>query len=473
MIVYIVRDGEARTHPSKNTYEVNPRINVLGDEVEASVIAGGGTSSFPHKIGVNGAIPATVGSHADWTADSGYNPETNAVYVATIGGGYDNITNQVASTIAGGAHNFIKAGSGNFNHSTIGGGSINLISASYSTIAGGTQNSIGDGAGWGTISGGQNNSVQGDIFNVVAGGSTNAITGQYCVISGGRFSDILASSTYCFVGGGYNQAISGCDFSLIVGGDDNQISVSDNSSILGGADNTISGGSYSICLGGNTNALTGATYSVCLGGQTNSATANYSAVGGQSNAVTNTHSLVWGQENSCAVKHSAIFGQDAKPFANNSIMVSSAKITDAGDCQASLNIGGGETLSNAFTSIANIGIGSDVFVGHLRLSVLAALDGSPDKNNDADYSFAIWEDSIGVHFDGTNIYMFNGSSETGPGTDQSLTLTKKTGNTNNDYSPGSVVLRYSSGLLRVYVQGTLNTAVKWSIRYDWNTTRVE
>ena len=69
-------------------------------------IGGGGQGSFPNLIGSTGKPVGSAYTPAGWSDDTGY--VSGAADVALIGGGYDHIVNQLAGTIVGGGHNFIK-----------------------------------------------------------------------------------------------------------------------------------------------------------------------------------------------------------------------------------------------------------------------------------------------------------------------------------------------------------------------------
>jgi len=158
----------------------NGPVNQIDSEVHTSTIAGGGYIFMPQYIG-NARV------------DDSYVP--GSARIATISGGYDNLNNQLAGTIAGGAHHALL-GAG--DHGTIGGGSWNsIVDGGYSTIAGGGGGSDPqsvDGTR-STIGGGGGNHIVGD-HSVVSGGYRNVVNGIAAGIGAGRNNFVDASFSY-------------------------------------------------------------------------------------------------------------------------------------------------------------------------------------------------------------------------------------------------------------------------------------
>jgi hypothetical protein len=162
---------------------VNATDNVIETASTRNTIAGGGSATGPNKIGsptkpAGGGATFPVGHNVD---DSGYVAES--VYVATIGGGYDHINNQLAGTICGGGHNFIKYNAG--GHSTIVGGSYHLCVGSYGFIGGGTGNAVAAASGSCSVVGGSLN-VAGGNYSVVVGGLSSVTSADYAMAFGRR-----------------------------------------------------------------------------------------------------------------------------------------------------------------------------------------------------------------------------------------------------------------------------------------------
>jgi hypothetical protein len=111
----------------------------MGDDVDGSVIAGGGYSYYWNSI--NASYAVIGGGHAN-TIDGalgtigGGTLNSIGAAGATIGGGHDNTANAMYSTIAGG-----DRGTATGNSATIGGGAFNTASGLVSTVPGGMQNS--------------------------------------------------------------------------------------------------------------------------------------------------------------------------------------------------------------------------------------------------------------------------------------------------------------------------------------------
>jgi len=163
-----------------DNYTVNSGDNTIESGLATCTIGGGGNSSFPNLIGSTGKPAGTGFTPIDWDNDSSYVAESASV--ATICGGYDHVNNQIAGTICGGGHNFIK-----YNldgHSFIGGGSYNLISGARAVICGGQANTVTGGT-FGAILGGNDNNATGRCA-VILGGEDNDINGDYAIGYGRR-----------------------------------------------------------------------------------------------------------------------------------------------------------------------------------------------------------------------------------------------------------------------------------------------
>jgi hypothetical protein len=151
------------------------------DGLMATVSGGSGNWAIGHW--------ATIGGGLDNLIEDTPNIPPYALYISTIGGGYENsILNAPGGTIGGGALNLISNG-GVFTNvddfipslSTISGGRENTAeNASYGVIAGGAQNYAGtedtNGVSYPTIGGGYENVVRGN-FATVPGGWGNEANG--------------------------------------------------------------------------------------------------------------------------------------------------------------------------------------------------------------------------------------------------------------------------------------------------------
>ena len=145
-----------------------------------------------------GSVTAFGISPIEYAVDDDY--VGGDVIVCTIGGGYDNIVNSIASTITGGGHNFIKYTVG--GHNWIGGGSWNLIEADRAVIPGGSANHIVETSSASVYSGipnGFGNRIDGSDYTS-AGGRSNTVTdGSYHHVYGNEHT----------VTGGVGVAVTG------------------------------------------------------------------------------------------------------------------------------------------------------------------------------------------------------------------------------------------------------------------------
>ena len=285
-VTNLILSGIVLTGRSDNNFIVNSTYNTIDSEVTRCVIGGGGGLGFPNKIGSPTKPAGTDFTPTGWADDTNY--PAGAAGVATINGGYDNIVNQIAGTICGGGHNFIKYNL--VGHSFIGGGGYNVIGGGACAIVMGGYNSIptGDRS---FIGGGLNNTLSGSYSNIL-GGDSNSLTSAYSSILGGRTNQITGGSYVSLVGGKTNT-VSG-DYSAILGGVSCSIA-GPSDVVLGGATNSITSGSHSAVVGGNTNTITG-TCSSILGGQNNSISAQWAVIaGGNGNAITGSYSFATGR----------------------------------------------------------------------------------------------------------------------------------------------------------------------------------
>lgn len=232
--------------------------NYITTDVHSSVIAGGGG---PNSENVIGGIVANVDNGAVSNVDpTGSILGTEARY-SSIGGGYDNVLNAIASHITG-AHCYIDTPS---DHGTISGGSYHKINAgSYNTISGGTQHTIDATDGYSAIGGG--------------GGSLIAATAQYSYIGGG--SGHNTDSLFSTIGGGSGNSATG-QSSTVAGGATNDVS-QQGGVIAGGEVNTISGAGkrWGAIAGGRENSVS-AEGAVISGGRGNTASADFGQASGR------------------------------------------------------------------------------------------------------------------------------------------------------------------------------------------------
>ena len=260
----------------------NPALNTIDPLTNASAITGGGRLNFENIIGSPVKPKGIDFTPYGWVTDVGY--VAGSAAVATISGGYDCVNNQLAGSILGGGHNFLRYSV--VGHSTIGGGSYNIIHGGYCVITGGTRNAIGDDVTGSIISGGQQNTIKGvnADFSTINGGDLNLIHGaERSFIGSGNNNVIQSLNGYNSILGGEDNRIGDNETtdqsfrSVIGGGGNNQIISSKRASIGGGEGNSIEAGAdYSSILGGNGNTIeAGAIGAVVVGGENNTANSKY------------------------------------------------------------------------------------------------------------------------------------------------------------------------------------------------------
>lgn len=409
-----------------DTFIVNHADNAA-DGSATVFIGGGGSASFPNLVGDTGKPAGADFAPGDWDDDASY--VADSADVATIGGGYDNVNNQLAGTICGGGHNFLMGGLGQGQasvngHSTIVGGSYNIISGGRSFIGAGRRNSID--------------------------------------------SDTL--------------------FGCIVGGDDNELIDGDYSTIGGGAANEVSG-SYSCVLGGLTNTVSG-DYASALGGQLNTVSGHYSVAAGESNTVAGSHSGVFGTTNTAGanadyallagsnnnVNHAygITAGRHAVPLGSEALTIGRSNLVEVGDAQLATRVLAARTTDATATNLLGSGSSfwafeagkSSAFTGKVML--IGMRDGSADGNNDGNYAQGSWQLEFGGYWDGTNglFYDAAGTTASGTGPVRALTVIR------DNITAGTIELRLSTGGLRVNVTGVAATIINWVARMDFVMTKV-
>jgi hypothetical protein len=170
-----VVDSESPVNRGPNI-SAHAQTNSIDPLVHTSTVSGGGYSGMAQRIGSSLIDPAYMPGSAS---------------IATIGGGYDNLNNQLAGTISGGAHHVLF---GDGDHGSVGGGSWNMIvEGSYSTIAGGTYNRVSNTGA--VIGGGTYNILEGG-YGVISGGHGNYLLGDTSGIGSGRDNSVYAPNSF-------------------------------------------------------------------------------------------------------------------------------------------------------------------------------------------------------------------------------------------------------------------------------------
>src|ERR1051326_896829 len=204
----------------------------------------------------------------------------------------------------------------------------NHISASSATIAGGMGSTVETNAIFGTIGGGQQNTIQaGAASSTISGGAGNSagVESPYGFIGGGLVNTIGTNASYAVICGGTDNTNRGSE-SIIGGGIDNLIkqdayisgifcgdqntidTSADNSAILGGWQNFIGATTFYSAIGGGdqNNIGAGANHTVIVGGSANTASGQFSTVlGGFNNLVSGNYSVAVGRN--CVVSHPGSF----------------------------------------------------------------------------------------------------------------------------------------------------------------------
>ncbi len=376
-------------------------LNSMGHSGLGSTIAGGYYNAIgdtAHWSTISGGDTNVIGDHADWSTISGGKRNTidDLADRATISGGnYNTIGyNSYASTIAGGEYNNIDD---DIDRSTISGGNSNQIlgtGSSFGTIAGGEINTIGA-AGtpvdWGTISGGDSNLVTGNhgtigggrgnkaantatvgggldnyataVGATIAGGAGQNATANYSTISGGHGHTAAAGNSS--IGGGWNNSVAATgDYSTIGGGSDHTID-GQYGTVGGGFFNRIldAASSHGTIAGGTTNKIgdvgTPAQWGSIGGGQNNHVTFNHGTIGGgKDNEAYNTATVGGGLDNHATGIGATIAGGAGQNATANYSTVSGGHGHTAAASNSS--IGGGWNNSVAASgNYSFIGGGSD------------------------------------------------------------------------------------------------------------------
>lgn len=390
----------------------NPEFNSIDPNAHTATIAGGGFAGSPNQIGVG------------FAGESGTYGAGNLASWSVIGGSYDNISNQTAGTIAGGAHHRLHCGYTNSsaNHGTIGGGSTNTIKdGAYCTISG----------GGGAVSG---NLIDGDTTHhpdgsTICGGRSNTITNTPdSVICGGTGNSINTSvATPNSIGGGSNNSITGS------GG---------SNAIAGGRGNSISGGSYNAILGGDAGTISASGgYNTILGGLSNTISS------------TATQALVHGDSHSVTQNLGFTFGKQCKPVAPAALTFGARQFAAAGDCQAMMMQFGVQTTDATLTNMVITAGGTfcefddaktTIFTGQILLQAVRP----------SDKAVASYQLQFTARWDGTTETIYDAG---GNGTTRNLTVI-----TNPLTLVTAPLLALNTGSFRPKVTGLAATNITWT-----------
>lgn len=215
----------------------NGIYNIIHSNAVVSTVLGGSNNIIYTNASYNTIVGG--GNHRIYTSSDfcviggGDDNEIRGSDWATISGGFghDIASGSLNATISGGSVNVIGTASATATYSTISGGRNNQTVGSDTTISGGQANVISGGTAstHATIGGGQNHNIeQGSTHATIAGGNNNQI-GTTAVVA----------APFGTIGGGEGNSIQG-QHGTIAGGTANIVDQSRNlGSILGGASNQV------------------------------------------------------------------------------------------------------------------------------------------------------------------------------------------------------------------------------------------
>jgi len=268
----------------------------------------------PHALALPGLYTQQNGTSPNIVAGfSGNGVDPGVVGAAIGGGGHMGFTHRVADnygTISGGQKNTVGGDDGGVTTgwwATVGGGQENTARSQSSTVAGGGGNRVLD--DFGTVGGGELNTAGSDDDNpfsgrwsAVGGGQFNTASGEIATIGGGRSNSTTAIQAT--VGGGeFNSAAQAC---TVAGGYNNHAS-NIGTTVGGGLQNFASGAQDTIA-GGTTNSASGGASTVG-GGWMNSVSGLHATVsGGRQNVASAEITTVGGGGSNSATAIQATVG---------------------------------------------------------------------------------------------------------------------------------------------------------------------
>jgi hypothetical protein len=358
----------------------NNRITVVGTAADlALVVQPKGTGALQAQLTDSTATGGNArGANAvDWQTSRGLASQVASGTVAVIGGGQNNTSSGLLTTVAGGFNNnasgnsaFIGGGQYNVASQIRGvavGGGVNTAAGIYNFVGGGFTNS---GTANGTVTT-QSGTMNGTTAVTLSGSNASIKVGQY--ITGTS----IASDTYVAAISGtsltLSQAASGSSTStlsfftphgVVVGGGNNQATGS-YSFIGGGGDagtagnRNVASGDWSAVVGGRVNTASG-SWSVVGGGVGNNATSTYSCVLGGINNYSSAFgsAVLGGYNNSASSSYSAtLAGQFGSTRAISGNLVSSIAglYSNLGNAQLAFLVLGKQTTDATATVITSDG----------------------------------------------------------------------------------------------------------------------
>jgi Chaperone of endosialidase/Regulator of chromosome condensation (RCC1) repeat len=421
--------GQANTFNGINTF--NGAIQVNGTASAAAFSGDGGGLTNLDSANLVGTIPveklpgivvtntetgvtlsgAFAGNGAGLTSlDAAHLTDGLTIQPDTSGQGAPDI-------IAGSSANFVLSGvvgatiaGGGATNDQYGDSMPNSVSVDFGTIGGGELNTIQADAIYSTIGGGQQNDILPYAGNsTIGGGGLNSIGGGGATISGGNENRVEDALDSTIAGGVQNRIQDYTPFSTIGGGEFNMIQpYANDSTIAGGNANTIQpNANASTIAGGSTNTIeTYAYYSTIGGGYNNTiqSSAWGSAIGGgyentiQTNAYTST--IAGGLENTIQTN---AWGSTIAGGAGNTIQPNALVSTIGGGSGNTIQPNAGDSTiagglantiqTNAWGSTIGGGDGNTI-QPNARDSTIA---GGYDNVAAGQYSFAAGENAKATH----------------------------------------------------------------------------
>jgi len=208
---------------------------------------------------------------------------------STVAGGYSNAAGGDHSTVSGGEFNTAAA-----LHGTVGGGDHNTAGGQKAFVGGGANNNA-----WGhysVIAGGgsaydyDSNSTQGS-YSGILGGRANIAGADYSSIGGGRKNTITSSGEWGTISGGYENELNG-QLSTIGGGFQN-VTTGGSATVAGGSDNVANS---SAAIGGGGQNTASGIYTMIPGGYYNTAEGQYSFAAGRQAMAIDQGTFVWADD---------------------------------------------------------------------------------------------------------------------------------------------------------------------------------
>ena len=336
-----------------------PSVNYIDPAAGQSVIAGGGavgSSTRVYETGSDGLINE-IGAHASYTAGT--------ASVATIGGGYDNRNDQLAGTIAGGAHHLLNYQG---SHGYIGGGSFHTVinASDYAAIGGGNGNLIGIAAAAdnATIAGGYANQITQGHQKTIAGGTANIIANSGAngsdTIGGGSANVIYGTDDRCTISGGGQNSINKVPvvFTGAIGSGDTSATLVAKP-VFNGSGWIYASGTYPVTfsngvsrdiaftVGGasvtftalgsaataTASAVIGGIGSIVSGGVGNTCGDHYGTILGGYNNVSSNGGTVFGTNNLASGQTSLAYGNGSRAYVSGGDAATAAYFSTAGDTQ--------------------------------------------------------------------------------------------------------------------------------------------